>query len=105
MDAGATGDTAGVAGGVHSGGAAAAGAAGSGTWVEAWDGARAAWAGAGTLGMVADGGGGGGGGDGRGARERRVLPVGARAAVGEGLIDVRFFPGGAVQPAGRAGHP
>jgi flavin reductase (DIM6/NTAB) family NADH-FMN oxidoreductase RutF len=64
MDAGATGDAAGaaggihsggVAGGVHSGGAAAAGAAGSGTWVEAWDGARAAWAGAVTLVMVADG--------------------------------------------------
>ena len=34
---------------------AAGGRAGAGTWAEAWDGARAAWAGAVTLVMVADG--------------------------------------------------
>jgi flavin reductase (DIM6/NTAB) family NADH-FMN oxidoreductase RutF len=34
---------------------AAGGGAGAGTWAESWDGARAAWAGAVTLVMVADG--------------------------------------------------
>ncbi len=46
MDAGAAGP---------GGGTQGAGTGGGGTWVEAWDGARAAWAGAVTLVMVADG--------------------------------------------------
>jgi flavin reductase (DIM6/NTAB) family NADH-FMN oxidoreductase RutF len=54
MDAGAAGDAAGAAGGARGAGAAGGGA-GAGTWAESWDGARAAWAGAVTLVMVADG--------------------------------------------------
>jgi flavin reductase (DIM6/NTAB) family NADH-FMN oxidoreductase RutF len=56
MDAGAVGDAAGATHGVRGAGeAGGAAGAGAGTWVEAWDGARGAWAGAVTLVMVADG--------------------------------------------------